>query len=355
MIHYDDLPRHYIGTRQAYEVHKNNNDLDPNGWYFIIDTNEVIFEDKNYNHLMIYYTGELPEVKTPDRIYFNLSTLDAHVWNGTQWIQVFGPADVAYISPYNVSTKPASGETTKDYADRILHDTLDELITLKTFVFDPDTRCLNVHIGNDNKLLELSYVASSLVVDQDNYAIQLKDSFGNIISSTIVYPCHVVKGEFNIETLTLDFYYSDDKPVVSIPIEDLFNLLQSNDTTSMFTSVSPSDRSYLRMEVKLSKLEDNQLQLKEDGLYLNWDQYIDKVDSGKQGSILTLDEKGSANPTSGITNQVINTTDKAVTEDGVQQALESAYDSISKSEDIWNAQVGINLLCNSLRVRQINT
>lgn len=355
MIRYDDLPRHYIGTRRAYDAHRDNNDLDPNGWYFITDTNEVIFEDQNYNHLMIYYTGELPTVKTPDRIYFNISTLEAHVWNKNEWIRVFGPADVSYISPYNVSTRPASGITSKDYADRLLQDTLDELIILKTFVFDPEIRCLNVHIGNDNKLLELSYFASSLSIAQDQYTLQLKDSFGNTLSSVVLYPCHVVQGKFNIETLTLDFYYSDDTPVLSIPIAEVFNLLQASNTSTISTSVSPNDRSFLRMDVEISQLEDNQLKLKEDGLYLTWDQYIDKVSKDKQGSILTLDDKGNANPVSGITNNVESTTDKVVTEDGVVQALSTTYDSISKSEDVWNAQVGLSLLCNSLRVRQINT
>ena len=155
--------------------------------------------------------------------------------------------------------------------------------------------------------------------------------------------------------MTLDFYYSDDTPVLSIPIADVFNLLLAANTTTITTSISTNDRSFLSMDVKISQLEDNQLQLKEDGLYLNWNQYIDKVDSSKQGSILTLDNEGNAIPVSGISNNITSNGDKVVTEDGVLSALDSAYDNISKSEDIWNAQVGINLLCNSLRVRQINT
>lgn len=355
MIRQDDLPRHYIGTRQAYEVHKNNNDLDKNGWYFITDTNEVLFEDKNYNHLMIYYSGDLPVVKTPHRIYFNLNTLEAHVWNGSKWIPVFGPADVSIISTTGATQRPVSGSVVKDYADRILKDTLEELISLKKFDFDPDTKCLNVHIGNQNKVLELSYFASSLDVSEDQYTLQLKDRSGTVISSVILYPCHVVQGKFNIEKLTLDFYYSDDSPIVSIPIPDLFNLLLSEDTSTISTSVSPNDRSFLSMQVKISQLVDNQLKMKDDGLYLTWEQYIDKVSPDKADSLLVLDDEGNINPTSGITEEISTNSNKVVTEYGTLKSLQSTYSSYAKSNDIWDDEVGIDQLYNSLRVRQINT
>ena len=354
MVRQDDLPRHYIGTRHAYEVHKDNNDLDPNGFYFLIDTNEVIFEDKNYNHQMLYYTGELPTVKTPNRLYFNLSTLEAHVWDGSKWILIFSPVDSTYITTTG-SDRVVSGEVVKDYVDRILKDTLIELLSLKTFIFDPETKCLNVHIGNNNKLLELTYFASSLSVSDDQYSLQLKDSTGNIISSTILYPCHVAQGKFNIETLSLDFYYSDDTPVISIPIPEIFNLLLSQNTTSISTSVSPNDRSFIKMEVNISKQEDNQLKLKDDGLYIDWNKYIDKVSPDKEGSIIILDDKGNSKPISGITTTVVSNTDKAVSENGVLDVFNSVYSRLAKDQDIWDNQVGISSLCNSLRVRKINT
>lgn len=354
MVRQDDLPRHYIGTKRAYEVHKNNNDLDPNGFYFLIDTNEVIFEDKNYNHQMLYYTGELPSVKTPNRIYFNLSTLEAHLWNGSEWILIFSPVDTTLITTTG-SSRVVSGEVVKDYADRILKDTLRELISLKTFNFDPETRCLNIHIGNNNKLLELTYFASTLSVSEDQYTLQLKDSTGTIISSVILYPCHVAQGKFNIETLSLDFYYSDDRPVVSIPIPEVFNLLLSQNTNTISTSISPNDRSFIKMDVNISQQEDNQLKLKEDGLYIDWNKYIDKISPDKEGSIMTLDEKGNIKPVSGITTTITQNTDKAVSEDGVYSALTSIYSDLAKNTDVWDDELGISSLCNSLRVRKINT
>lgn len=355
----DEIMRYYVGTRKAYDRYKADNRLDPNGCYFITDTAELMFEDQNYNHAFIFYTGDLPKEPTPNKIYFNIKTLATHLWDGTRWCDVFGPGNATYISS-NPAILPTNanitGEVVADYTERLLVETMNELITLKTFKYNNQNNYFTITIGNSTKNISLNSIATNITVNEDGYTLELRDNTGAILDSKRLYPCNIVNGTFNTETLTIDFYYSDDSPVISIPIDRVFNLMLSDDTTSIDVSISENDRSFLQMDVKISHDPNNELTLYPDGLYASWTRFIDKVDDPTPGSVLEVREDGYAKTSHGITTILTNDEQKnTITEQAVNQGLNEVLESYWRKEDSWTDEESPQKVLKSLRVCSANT
>ena len=350
----DDNMRYYIGTRKAYDRYDRENKLDPNGCYFITDTGELIFEGENYNHVLIFYTGSLPESPTQYKIYLSLETMAANIWNGNRWCTIFGPASASFISsnPANLpTTRNVSGEVVVNYTERLLIETMDDLITLKTFKYTPDSNLFTITIGNNVRNISLNSIGRNLTLNEDGYTIELRDVNDNIIDSKRLYPCNLISGEFNIDTLTIDFHYSDDTPIISIPIDRIFNLMLSENTMSMKVSISPDDRSFLSMDVKISEDSNNELKLYPDGLYASWTRFINKVD--EPNAVLEVDEIGYAKAQYSIVDSLTSPDNKnIVTESGVNRELNEVLDSYWKKADTWTE---IQEVFKSLRVCSANT
>ena len=118
----------YFGTQQAYLGLKTNNKLDPEGMYFITDTNEFYYKDVNYMNNTIYFTGDLPDIDyiTPDHVYFNTTTLTAYTHDGTKWNVLIEPANVSVLlTPEDDSTngvpQMVTGAAVKAYTDRYIN------------------------------------------------------------------------------------------------------------------------------------------------------------------------------------------------------------------------------------------
>ena len=339
MRYADNLPRFYVGTKNNYDkIHYAN--LDENGCYFLLDTQEIIFDGTSYIGILIFYSGDKPLHPSVNRLYMNTDDFEVSIWNGNEWSILYGPGDLEPISPNPedpISTRASSGELVKDYTKRIVEESVLDIAEIFKMKWDNETRRLKFQLGNEDKQILITNIGNKLQCNKDTSEVYLLDEEGKVLSDFIMFPRHAVEGKFNPETLTIDFRFSNG-PILKVPAGQLFNMMKGMSTASISIEPRYKERT-LTMTVNRSAEYDNQFKILSDGVYFSYNRYIDKLRPGLQGAIVTLNDEGnSINNTNTdkvtISNEVIGTipigsSQKVVTEYVVAQALTKIHSNTS--------------------------
>lgn len=337
MRYADNLPRFYVGTKNNYDKIPYAN-LDENGCYFLLDTQEIIFDGTSYIGILIFYSGDKPLHPSINRLYMNTDDFEVSVWNGTEWTILYGPGDLEPISPNPedpVSTRAVSGVLVKDYAKRIVEESVLDIAEYFKMKWDNETRRLKFQLGNEDKQILITNIGNKLQCNNETSEVYLLDDEGNVLSDFVMFPRHAIEGKFNPVTLTIDFRFSNG-PMLKIPAGQLFNMMKGMSTSSISIEPRYEERT-LTMTVNRSAEYDNQFKILSDGVYFSYNRYIDKLRPGLEGAIVTLDAEGNRINTTNtdkvtITNEPIGTIPigdpkKVVTEYVVSQALTKIHSS----------------------------
>lgn len=333
----NDAVHWYFGTQQAYLGLKTNNKLDPNGMYFITDTNEFYYKDVNYMNNTIYFTGDLPDIDyiTPDHLYFNTTTLTAYMHDGTNWNVIVEPARVSVlITPEDDTTngvpQMVTGAAVKAYVDRYVNtnnnpalvdiswDNVNSQIRFKRYI---DRANL------DPTALYINQFAASIRRDAatGNIWILASDGTTKLSQINIKLDNYVVSGLYDNNEKAVVFTMSNgqDVKIYAQSIVKIYNRLNTSSVTTQVRSIDGLN--YIEMAVNISPTTGNELYLAtkanglvaynpragqtgssttqintddQEGLYVNREHLIDYVRPLDFNTILKLDQKGYAATTS---------------------------------------------------------
>lgn len=267
--------------------------------YFLKDTHEIYRGETPFTESVVFYTDNLPTSGiAKNRLYINSTTLEGKAYDGTEWKTVINPvADTVAedgttavsgkaVAAY-VSAKLADVTASKDVVSKLSWDSAEHILTAtkgdsstQTVVFDG--------LG-----VTLTYTAST-------GALQLADASGNAIGDAINLDLErfVHSGVYDPETKNITLYFDADKTeadAVKIPVGDLVDTYVA-DADSTTASIKVTNNK-IQASVKISKADGNQIEIKDDGLYVSKVDITGKMDKDAdavENNIAVFDANGNA-------------------------------------------------------------
>lgn len=339
MRYNDDLMRWYVGTRRGYD-NIPVTEIDENGSYFLLDTKEIVLDGVSFPGLIIFYSGNKPSNPSTQRFYYNTDDCEISVWTGTKWLVIYGVANAQLISADpNIppSERVISANVVKDYAQRILIDTLKESIAFVNLKYNPERSQLQFQIGNNRGTYTISNIGNKILLESSTGKMCLLDENNVVISSVTLFPTHIIAGEFNFIDKTVDFTFSTGG-ILKVPAAGLLNMFEFENTpTIVFDSTSFKS---MTMSVRLSASIDNDLKEYEDGLFLSYLGYMERIAPGMGDLIFIANKEGSPQTdhyykiSSSLINRS-NDAEKVVTEFIVYHSLQPVTASFLRKSSIW--------------------
>ena len=346
MRYNDDLMRWYVGTSRGYDAIPYG-DIDENGCYFLLDTQEIRLDHVSYPSIIIFYSGEKPTSPSKYRLYFNTETLEVAIWDGLKWIVMYSSANSELISADIEAipiTRAVDGITVSDYAKRMLIESIQASAEFYKLAYNEERHRLEIIIGSmsPERHITITGIGNRIITDSYSGDVYLLDEYNTILSTVNFYPKHIISGVFNTLTLNIDFQFSSGSPL-SIPAGQLMNMIKGEASATISTTTE-SGRG-LNMRVKRSRETDNQLKLETDGIYYSYINYMDLLNPGLKDAIFIADNTGAPSgttvktiSTAFITRGMAGDENKLVTEYVVWNAITPVMDreNYTKKEAIWN-------------------
>ena len=277
-------------TYYAAEAESLSNDA----LYYLIDTHEIYRGSTPFTEAVILYTqeNELPEQPARRKIYFNTTTGEGRIYNGTSWQTVIRPIDATVTEE---GTNPVSGAAVADYVAQAIADVTGGEGIVTDVTYTANTKTLNVVDGSGaSTQLQLTGLGVTLEYTSGTGELKLKDVTGAVLGSPINLALErfVQSGTYDDEAKTITLTFNDSSSPVVIPVGDLVDTYTAADTDSVHLTVTGNQ---FTAEVIVSETGGNMLQSTEDGLYVaatDLSNYMQLVASASTTAIPMLNAQG---------------------------------------------------------------
>lgn len=298
--------RWYFCTKAIYDALVENNQVYQEGFYFLSDTNEYYYKGVNYMRNTVFVTSTLPNTGiATGRIYFNTSTLTAYTYNASSglWEVLVEPAKVSVIENEAGVTQMVTGAAVKTYVDNLI-DTAVNNTVINISWSGNNTLIFNRKVNQNGPVnLTVNEFGASLSRDPATGDIVLLAADGTTALATINIPVdrHTVSGIYDDTEKAIVFTMSrgDVVKVYAESIVNLYNATTTNTITSQITTVN--GKNYLQMDVKISGVTGNELELITDtsngqttGLFVDRNHLMDFVANPTNGNVVKLDANGNS-------------------------------------------------------------
>lgn len=333
----DDLMRWYVGTKEKYLAIKPD-DIDINGCYFTLDTQELFLDNISYSGLLIYYSGEKPTNPSTKKLYFDIEKLNVSSYDGENWNDIFICPNGYIMGDGSSFPESVTGKGIKDYVDRFFSVTIPDMAVLDMY-YNSTRNQLELHKGEQDHTIQITGIGNKIIRDSKTGQIYMLDPSGCVIASIYIPPdeVHVASGTYNDEKKAIDLLMTNNTHVY-IMAADIINIYNEKSSDTMDIQCIVKDgQIVLSMQVKISKADDNSLQIKDDGLFVQCLDGIEKLSSTYENMILTATANG-VNGINAITENIssILPSDKnVVTEKAVSSFLADSIDgsNLAKIKD----------------------
>lgn len=232
--------------------------------YFLTDTLQIYKGATEYTK-SCKLVRTLPESsQVQGIIYFRLTDFTAHVYNGTEFVQ---------LNKANVTTIPTSGATdddvptTKAVADYVNARITDVKGEEGLFVTDVTYKdgVLSVSKNGEPVPTTLTGVVHTPTYEAENRVIRMPVFGGDELVINLGRDLVVKSGKYNAEKQTIELTLTSDD-VVSIPVGSLIDIYTGVATATSSVSVSADNK--ISVNVKVSAKANNNVVIEEDGLYV---------------------------------------------------------------------------------------
>ena len=262
--------------------------------YYLTDTHEIYRGSTPFTEAVILYTqeNELPEQPARRKIYFNTTTGEGRIYNGTTWQTVIRPIDATVTEE---GTNPVSGAAVADYVAQAIADVTGGEGIVTDVTYTANTKTLNVIDGTGaSTQLQLTGLGVTLEYTSGTGELKLKDVTGAVLGSPINLALErfVQSGTYDDEAKTITLTFNDSSSPVVIPVGDLVDTYTAADTDSVHLTVTGNQ---FTAEVIVSETGGNMLQSTEDGLYVaatDLSNYMQLVASASTTAIPMLNAQG---------------------------------------------------------------
>ena len=258
--------------------------------YFIKETGEVYKGVESFSKAGELVT-DFPASPALGKLYFNTSTLEGKIHNGTDWTTVIQAAATT-IDAEN-TTQPVSGKAVADYVKTNVLDTK----YIKNVTYDESIHGLKV--TDDDGTTDVQFTgllkAGATYVDG---TLTLPVANGQDIVLNLPKENFVKSGSYDeaSESIVLVLQQPDDEgneQKVVIPVSKLVDISSVTGSDTLKLEMSPDK--VISGEVKISTVEGNLITAKSDGIYVapvDLSGKLDVVDGAKAGEVLTVAADG---------------------------------------------------------------
>lgn len=268
---------HYITSdvyHAASDAQKTNDKL-----FFLSDTGEIYRGKQLFTESVILHSTE-PTVKAIGKLYINSTTLEGRIWNGTSWSTVIRPVQAALTA--SDATNPVSGKAVADYVSKRIEDVTGSGNLVASVAYAEATNTLSVSMADGNtESIPMNNVAADLVYDKATGKLQVKNASGTAIGSGINLDLErfVSAASYDHDTRTITLSFNSGDPL-TIDVGDLVDTYTADSPTDSINMTVSGNK--ISAEVRISSsTTNNQLHIKDDGLYVlptDISGKIDKVD-----------------------------------------------------------------------------
>lgn len=300
--------RWYFCTKNIYENLLKDNKVNPEGMYFLSDTNEYYYKNVNYMRNVVFVTdGNLPETGMTDKhVYFDTTSLKAYTYNALnqEWSVLVEPAKVSVLENNEGVTQMVRGAAVKAYVDDLIDRTINNSVIDISWDATNNVIKFNRHV-NENGTVELTInqFAKTIQRDGTNGDIKIIAGDGTTVLSTINIPLdnYTVSGRYDNTEKAIVFTMSNgsDVKIFASSIVDLYNEVVTDSVQTVIENTTGD--STLAFNVKISNVSGNEIELiptgsakGSPGLYNNRSHIMDFVTPGRAGAVATLDQEGNS-------------------------------------------------------------
>ena len=281
--------RWYFCTKAIYDKLVEDNQVYQEGFYFLSDTNEYYYKGVNYMRNTVFVTSTLPSTGiSSTRIYFNTGNLTAYTYNTTSklWDVLVEPAKVAVIQNDAGVPQMVTGAAVKTYVDELI-DTAVNGTVINISWSGNNTLVFNRKVNENGPVnLTINEFGASISRDINTGDIVLKAADGITTLATINIPVdrYTVSGVYNDteKAIILTMSRGDVVKIYAESIINLYNAITTNSITTQIVNIE--GKNYLQMDVKISGVTGNELELitdttggKTTGLFIHRNHLMDFV------------------------------------------------------------------------------
>lgn len=250
---------HY-GTQAQYDAKKAAGALVQDDLYFTSDT-ALIYKGDMLLSAAVEAVEQFPATGAQGRIYVDTNTLEAKVWNGTAWV-VVSPAVETTLTADTATGALVTAGAIRSY----IESQVGSGGVVKDVAYDSAAQKLTLTYG-DNKTKEL--LLKDLITNVEYDGATGKFTFTRANNATPIEVTTPVENflsaaAYNAETHELELTL-ESGDVVKVNLEDLIDVYTVKSSKSVALAMNGNE---ITADVVLSTDENNQLVLKENGLFV---------------------------------------------------------------------------------------
>ncbi len=237
--------------------------------YFLTDTQQIFKGDTSYSHPVIVDTS-FPETGLVGTLYINSTTQEAKIWNGTTWVVV--QMAVSTVLTDSDEVIPTS-KAVKTYVDEAIEDVVagGGAVTNVTYA----DKTITVVKGTESSTpLQLSGLVDGATFDGTTGVLSLTTNGGTPIEINLPVEQFLSAAAYNAETHILTLTMTDSSSF-EVDLADLIDTYTGAENSAISVTIT---NGAISATLKISAETDNQIELKDDGIYvapLTW-QTIDE-------------------------------------------------------------------------------
>ena len=308
-----NMVRWYFCTKSIYDKLVEDNKVNPEGMYFLSDTNEYFYKNVNYMRNVVFISGnDFPEEGiTSDHIYFNTTNLTAYTYdaNNSEWDVLVEPAKVTVLRDANNGvTQMVLGSAVKTYVDDLLDHAIDGAVINISWNSTTNSITFNRHV-NENGTVSLLINQFAKTIERDGATgdIYIIAGDGTTRLSQINIPLdnYTISGIYDDTENAIVFTMSNGASVkiYANSIVQLYNAVVTNTITT--TIQTENSQNTISFDVRLSSVSGNEIELipannvqgATSGLYANRAHLMDFISPARDGAVTALNSQGNSKDT----------------------------------------------------------
>lgn len=250
-----------LGTRANYQALAAK---DTNTLYFLTDTLQIFKGTEEYTK-SVKLVSALPAAgQVQGVVYINTTDFSAHIYNGTEFVQI----NKTYATAIPANPTDDTVPTSKAVAAYVTNKIADVVGGVGTFVTDvaytPASGTLSVAKGGEPVDTVLTGVVNKPAYDAATRTITLPVFGEDSLVIALGKDAFVESGSYNSADKTLDLVLTSGDEV-HIPVGALVDIYTGLATPSAVVTVSADNK--ISVNVKVSAAANNAVTMEEDGLY----------------------------------------------------------------------------------------
>lgn len=271
---------HY-GTQAAYDAKKTAGTLVQDDLYFTSDT-ALIYKGDMLLSSAVEAVTEFPATGAQGRIYVDTDTLEAKVWNGSEWV-VVSPAVETTLTDETAASALVTASAIRTY----IESQIGSASVVQDVAYDSAAQKITITYGDGSPAKEI--LLKDLVTDvaydpqTGNFTFSKANGEAKVVNTPVEN--FLAAAAYNADTHTLTLTMESGE-TIDVDLADLIDAYTVKSTNAIKMTMTGNE---ITAELVLSVAEGNALTIEDDGLFISLANYYTKAEV--DAAIKVVDDK----------------------------------------------------------------